>query len=122
MQRTFLPILIFLFLILPFTLLAQTATLAGSVKDANTGQGLSGATVFIIGTYKGAYTDEEGNFSIDGIKPGDYSIRFTYVGYAEKIYNGITLERGKTKKLDVDMVEVGATLRRGGDCGETRLD
>ncbi len=103
-------LLSFILILCSFSLSAQNGTLTGSVKDANTGQALSGATVFIIGTYKGAYTDEAGKFSIPNVKSGDYSIRFTYVGYAEKIYNGITIESGKTKRLEVTMVEVGATL------------
>lgn len=89
---------------------AQTGVLRGNISNESTGEPLVGATVFVIGTYKGGLTDEKGNFNITGIKAGDYSIRFTYVGFTEKLYNGISIPSGGVKTMDVTMVEVGATL------------
>ena len=91
------------------TLPAQTGSLSGVVKDAKSGASLASATVFIIGTYKGTYSNEDGSFSIKGIKPGDYSIRFSYVGYTEKVFNGVSIKAGETKRLEVEMIEVGTT-------------
>lgn len=92
-------------------LLAQTGTLSGKVTDAETGDGLEAAAVFVIGTYKGAYTAADGSYTITGIKPGDYSVKVGYVGYTDKIFNGITISAGKTTPLNVKMVEVGSTTR-----------
>lgn len=101
--------LILVVLLLPFRSLSQTSTLTGTVSDAETGAPLAGATVFIIGTYKGAFSREDGSFSIEGIKPGDYSIRFTYVGYAEKVFNGIRLTAG-SNRLNANMNSSVQTL------------
>ena len=105
---TFLLLNIFCFL--TAGLFAQNGTLKGNVSNELTGEPLIGATVFIIGTYKGGLTDEKGNYSISGIKAGDYSIRYTYLGYTEKVYNGISIPANGTRSLNVKMVEVGTTL------------
>jgi len=89
---------------------AQQGSLAGKVTNKETGEPLVGATVFVIGTYKGALTDDKGAFNIKGIKSGDYSIRFTYVGFNEKVYNGISIPNRGTKTLNVKMEEIGSTL------------
>jgi len=90
--------------------IAQEGILKGSVKDKTTGEALAGATVFIIGTYLGAYTDDAGNFEIKEVKPGDYSVRITYLGYVEKVYNGITISEGETEILDVGMTSSITTV------------
>ncbi|MDX2245545.1 MAG: TonB-dependent receptor [Bacteroidia bacterium] len=102
---TFLSFLFFL-----SNLYSQTGTLKGSVKDQENGEPLAGTTVFIIGTYSGTYTDERGNFEIKGIKPGDYSVKFSYVGYAEKIYNGVNIPAGGSTELVVAMPSSITTL------------
>ncbi|TAG53158.1 MAG: TonB-dependent receptor [Cytophagales bacterium] len=86
------------------------AILNGTIKDKSTNEPLIGATIQLIGTYKATVTDIEGKFEIKDIKPGDYNIKISYIGYADKIYNGIKLSLGLSKELNVDMVEVGNAL------------
>jgi len=87
-----------------------TGTLKGRVTDAKTGEALIGTGVNLIGTYNGASTDTGGNYIVKNIKPGDYSIKITILGYAEKIYNGISIGAGKEVLLNVKMDEITATL------------
>lgn len=97
-----------------FSLFAQeeTGTLKGTVTDAESGETLIGATVVIVGTYKAVSADFVGNYEMEDIKPGDYSIKFTFIGYADKIFNGITIKAGQTLTLDAAMKlasqEIGA--------------
>ena len=83
---------LFAFLLVAFCgqVMAQ-GTLTGVITDKATKEGLIGATVLLIGTYKGASTDINGKYTIAGIKHGDYSVRVSYVGYKEKIFNGIRI-------------------------------
>jgi len=61
---------------------AQTGlTIEGVVKDANTGEALPGANVFLVGTSFGASTDIHGHYAIRNVPPGSYTLRATYVGY-----------------------------------------
>lgn len=57
-------------------------TLSGFVRDAHTDQPLPGATVVVTGTDHVAVADENGSFTFAGISPGDYTVRASYVGYA----------------------------------------
>lgn len=58
----------------------QGVTVSGNVKDATTGENLTGVTVSIQGTTTGTVTDISGNFSIN--VPNVNSILvFSYVGY-----------------------------------------
>jgi outer membrane receptor protein involved in Fe transport len=78
----------------------QNGKLEGTIIDKETNETLPGATVILIGTYKGASTDMDGHYVIEDIKPGDYAVKITYIGYSDKIINGIQIAKGQTKKLD----------------------
>ena len=58
-----------------------TATLQGTVTDADTGYGVAGVLVEVVGTAFSAYTDYSGSYSIAGIPVGTYTIRFSKEGY-----------------------------------------
>ena len=59
----------------------RTATLSGTIKDAQTGDALPGANVLLVGTGMGATTDISGKFIVRNVTAGSYSIRVTYIGY-----------------------------------------
>ncbi|MCB9231390.1 MAG: TonB-dependent receptor [Bacteroidia bacterium] len=85
-------------------LLAQdTGTLTGKVFESGTKVPLGGAKVVLVGTYQGALTDEEGNFTIKGIKPGDYSIRISMIEYSDKLIHGVTINAGQNAPLSISM-------------------
>ncbi|MEM7372199.1 MAG: TonB-dependent receptor [Bacteroidota bacterium] len=104
------------------TLLAQTGSIRGKITDTETGDVLAGATVFVIGTYKGGYSDQQGNFRIDGLKPGDYAIKFSFIGYSEKIYSGTSIIAGATQTLDVQLTSTITTLGEIEIVGERLID
>lgn len=116
------PFLSLIFLLISAGLFAQeTASLKGKVIDDSNGETLIGATVLILGTYKGVSTNFDGNYFIDGIKPGDYSIKVTYIGFTDKIFNGITLKKGETKTLDVRLKLNSKTIETVEIVGERNL-
>lgn len=87
------------------TILLAQGSLSGVITDKATKEGLIGATVLLIGTYKGATTDINGRYTISGIKAGDYSIRVGYVGYKEKIFNGIRIPKEGSITLSTSLEE-----------------
>ena len=95
-------LLVFLF-VAGFSQAQEAGNIKGVITDDASGETLIGATVIIVGTYKAVSSDFDGNYLLENIKPGDYSIKFTYIGYADKIYNGITIKAGETVTLDVKM-------------------
>jgi len=62
----------------------KQATINGFVMDEANGETIVGATVFIVGTKKGAYTNKSGYYSISGIEPRVYTVRLSFLGYETK--------------------------------------
>jgi len=47
-----------------------TGTIVGDVVDAKTGEELIGASIWLVGTDRGAASDERGRFRLVNIRPG----------------------------------------------------
>jgi len=58
-------------------------TLRGKVTDGNSGEALTGATVVIKGTTKGAIADLDGNFQISDAGKPPYTLVSTFLGYSK---------------------------------------
>ena len=64
---------------------AQTS-ISGQVLDAKTGEPLIGATVLLHELDNGTITDIEGKFLFDELKPANYHLHISFIGYvAESI-------------------------------------
>ncbi|GAB4374772.1 MAG: hypothetical protein Kow0075_00690 [Salibacteraceae bacterium] len=112
----------FLLVMLPHTLHAQTATLKGVVKDAQSGETLPGATVVLVGTYVGTTTDFDGYYELKDIKPGDYSVKISFIGYSDKVFNGIQLKPSETRELNAELELRSSTLKEVVVVGEPIID
>jgi outer membrane receptor for ferrienterochelin and colicin len=91
-----------------------TGKLAGSVKDAQTGEALVGANIMIVGTDLGAATNINGSYVILNIPPGNYSVRISFIGYESKIITEVGIIVDQTTVLDVSLnlqsIEVDAVV------------
>lgn len=103
--------LLFLFLLLPFTVLAQS-TLSGVVTDHATGQPIPGVNVNVQGSAVGTSTDFDGKFQLPNLKNGD-KILVSFIGYKTTtiVFNGqknlpVSLEED-TNQLQEVVVQVG---------------
>ncbi|SHM67673.1 SusC/RagA family TonB-linked outer membrane protein [Flavobacterium chilense] len=103
--------LLFLFLLLPFTVLAQS-TLKGTVADHATGQPIPGVNVSVQGAPGGTSTDFDGKFQLSNVKNGD-KIVVSFIGYKTSTitFNGqetlnVSLEED-TNQLKEVVVQVG---------------
>ena len=81
--RTFL----FLVFCLSFFRVSAQYNVSGTVTDKNSDNPLIGAVIMIQGTDIGAYSDENGKFSIESPKLPPFTLVATYLGYDD-----ITLE------------------------------
>ena len=79
-----------LFALTQFNANAQSFKLSGKVRN-DQNEALVGANVLLLPTKKGAVTDTEGDFKINNISSGDYTIKVSYVGYVSE-ERSITLE------------------------------
>lgn len=95
--------LLFLFLILPFSVFAQT--LSGVVLDAASNQPLPGVNVIVKGANKSTTTDFDGKFQLSGLNDGDV-VQFSFIGYTaqEVKYSG-------QKSVSISLVEEANQLQ-----------
>lgn len=81
MSTTLKTLILILFIAIGNTLLAQKFTLSGSVKDANTGEELLGATILVKElSATGTTTNMYGFYSLT-LPVGEYTIIAQYIGY-----------------------------------------
>ncbi|MBS3806857.1 MAG: carboxypeptidase-like regulatory domain-containing protein [Bacteroidales bacterium] len=80
-----------------------TVALKGQVVDMNSGEALTGVKVNVEGTDVSAYTDFEGNFTVQGLKPGVYELKSSYISYQDQTLEGIKLEVSDGNQLTIEM-------------------
>ena len=80
--------------------------LTGQIIDGVTQQPIVGANVIIIekSTF-GSATDDHGNFTIQNIPVGQYSIRASVLGYKQTVLTNIVVSTGRSTKVKIRMNE-----------------
>ncbi|MCH8556993.1 MAG: TonB-dependent receptor [Balneolia bacterium] len=81
----------------------NTGNITGTITDRDDGETLIGVNVIVRGTSFGDATNLDGEFNIRNIRPGEYSLEFSYVGYERILITGVRVEAGETTVLDVEM-------------------
>lgn len=79
------------------TALGQTASISGIVIDNSGEDPLIGATIYIEELKTGTMAERNGEFVINGLTPGNYTISVSYIGY-NKHTESIKLEVGERLK------------------------
>ncbi len=95
----------------------------GKISDKVTQEPLTGATVQILNSAKGAVADLDGNFQLADVKNGTYSLSIRYIGYKDIVLNNIkvsneplTLELGMEPDAQaLGEVAVVAQLKKNTD-------
>ena len=78
--------------------------IAGKVTDSS-GEVLVGVQVFIEGTTRGTTTDVDGKYSLVNLDPGEYTVVFTYIGFATVKVQKVEVLVDKTTSIDAEMSE-----------------
>jgi len=99
-------------------LVGSTGSLFGHIRDASTHQPLIGVNVMVKGTSMGAATDQFGNFILNDVPVGSYTIYVTMIGYKSVNRSNVHVVPKRTTTinfslnqsvLEGDGVEVTAT-------------
>ena len=94
---------------------AQNATIFGSVKDSISGTGVAFSHVIILNESDNiqvnfGITDEKGNYRIDGLNYGNYTIKVSCLGYKTKTVSGITLTP-EQRRINVNiLIDIDITV------------
>ncbi len=112
------------FVLLLFVQVAQaanTGSIYGKVLDAETGEPIVGANIFLVNTTLGAASDIDGHFAIVQIPSGNYTLVVSVVGYAEYKIKNLAVHPNRstevnaalqTEILTTEVVEVEARALR----------
>jgi len=95
-------LLIVLFLI-SLGLSAQMGRITGSVMDAKTGEPLIGANIMIVGTSTGAVADLDGRFTIQNLKPGNYTLKCSFISYESGIVKDIVVKGDENTNIHIKL-------------------
>jgi outer membrane receptor protein involved in Fe transport len=99
-------------------IVAETGSIKGRVMDAQTKEPLIGANILIEGTSIGSASNENGDYEITNLTPGDYVLIVKYIGYIEKsesvnIISNLTIVKNfqlQQKAVDINEVVVTGYL------------
>src|SRR5215475_3288817 len=104
--------------IFPFSSFAQSkGTLSGKVSDS-TGGVLQGAQITLDPGGASAVSDVLGEFRINGVDAGNYTVTITYIGF-KTFTKAVTISAGQTANLDSELsveavdIQVEITSERG---------
>jgi TonB-dependent receptor len=82
---------------------AAQGIIRGKVTDGITGDVLIGANVLIEGTTKGAMVDLDGNFSLEGLEPGTYSISASFISYEKVTETDVVVNDGEVTIINFNL-------------------
>ncbi|MFZ5515580.1 MAG: TonB-dependent receptor [Candidatus Zhuqueibacterota bacterium] len=85
-------------------------TIRGQVLDAETKTGLPSVNVLVQGTYSGAATDMDGNFTIPNVSPGDFTLQFSMIGYTMVQKTGVKVVAGEVTQVVVELTSTVLAL------------
>ena len=92
------------FLGLPNEVLAGiTGKIAGRIQDAATGEAIVGAVVVIDEIQRGGVTDEDGDYFIIDVPPGEYSLTASIIGYEKLTIKSVQVNIDRTVSVDFEL-------------------
>ena len=94
---------IILALFLSVSALAQ-GTIRGTVADGVNGDLLIGANVLIQGTTKGAMADLDGNYALEGLSAGTYTIAASFISYNKLVEENIVVKDGEVTIVNFNLM------------------
>src|SRR5476651_2361274 len=88
-------------LMLPVFAFAQDGMITGKVTSADLQMPLAKASVFLSNATYGTSTENDGTYALRGLKPGQYELVVSYVGYDS--YHKTLMVGSEPIKLDIEM-------------------
>lgn len=109
MKNYYLNLILLLFTISSNKVFAQspTQTIRGTIIDKQSQSIITGANVIVMNQspQKGAVSDINGHFRIDGMMVGRFDLKVSYLGYNEVVLSNIEITLGKEVVLEIGIEE-----------------
>ncbi len=119
-------LIFYVLVLLNFAHAQQYGLIRGTVMNKENGQPLPAVNIMIKGTLIGASTDNKGRFLISKIKPGNYTLIASIVGFKKEELKNVLVESGKETYLEVRLepgaVQIGQIIVTAGKHEQTFSD
>jgi TonB-dependent receptor len=89
---------------------SQSGSLNGRVTGKATGETIPGVNIYLPGTTLGASSDLDGNYTINYIPAGKYTIIASFISFKPDTIKDVIIEKGRATVLDFKLEEVVFTL------------
>jgi hypothetical protein len=99
-------LLILVVALFTFNIYGQDGKIIGKVFDGSSGSVLPDAVLKIETLNKGAASDLDGNFALDDVKAGDYTLRASFVGYVSQSVN-VRVKSGEVVNVSLILQQEG---------------
>jgi hypothetical protein len=90
---------------------SQSGKIAGKVIDGSTGEALPFVNVMIEGTTQGAASDLDGYYSIIGVRPGNYNVKASAIGYNSQTVQSVRVSIDLTSEINFELMETSIQLK-----------
>ena len=94
----------FLLLIVLIANLFGQGNIEGKITRTDSGVPLLGVNILVQGTFTGTVTNSEGQYNIGSLKPGEYTLVISMIGFKKHTEKNIIVENG-TVELDIQLNE-----------------
>jgi hypothetical protein len=101
----------FLTIIFLGTAYSQSGKISGKVVDGNTGEALPFVNIMVEGTTQGAASDIDGFYSIIGLRPGNYDVKASAIGYNSQTVTGVRVSIDLTTEVNFQLKETSIELK-----------
>lgn len=95
------PWLVLICVFLPVVIFAQNGIITGTVTNAGNKNPLPRASVFLSNSSVGSATAEDGRFTLSGIRPGEYTLTVTILGFED--YSKSILVGREPIRIDIEL-------------------
>ena len=96
--------------VLSFEIVAQTGSIQGRVYNEVNNNPIQGAAIVIENTIIGTTSDENGNYLIENLTPGNYTISASFLGFENGFYFDINVPTNKPITIDMPLLEKATDL------------
>ena len=102
LSRTGLVTLASLMLLVPARAQDTAATLTGSITDAETGEPLAGANIYMASNGRGTTSASDGTYQFTGLSVGQYTVVYSFTGYGN-VEISFPLVAGEERVEDISL-------------------
>lgn len=89
---------------------AQQGAITGTVTDADSGEPVSGAQVFVRGTNLGTLTNQDGTYRLTGVPTGEQTVRVRLIGY-QRASRTVQVAAGQAATADFQLTQTALELQ-----------